>query len=111
MVGIGDLPGGEFGSWAVDVSANGKVIVGQGSSDKGREAFRWDQSSGMVGLGILGNPYEDYQAARSAVTQDGSVILGWSGFGLDTTAFVWDIAMECVRCKPCSVPTRSLPGN
>ena len=46
----------------------------------------------MVGLGIFGNPNAGLSSSAVAVTQDGSVVLGWSGFGLDTTAFIWDAA-------------------
>ena len=48
--GLGDLPGGLFNSQAYDVSADGSVVVGQGNSASGGEAFRWT-SAGMVGLG------------------------------------------------------------
>jgi len=53
MVGLGDLPGGSFSSYADGVSANGSVVVGYGNSANGNEAFRWTQGTGMVGLGDL----------------------------------------------------------
>ena len=41
MVGLGDLPGGDFSSIAQDVSDDGSVVVGIGNSASGEEAFRW----------------------------------------------------------------------
>lgn len=40
MVGLGDLPGGRFDSFAIGVSADGSVIVGGGNIADGTEAFR-----------------------------------------------------------------------
>ena len=50
MVGLGDLPGGDFYSQADAVSADGSVVVGQGHSASGYEAFRWTSGGGMVNL-------------------------------------------------------------
>ncbi len=53
--GLGDLPGGRFSSYASGVSADGSVVVGSSESTAmfTVEAFRWTQSTGMVGLGDL----------------------------------------------------------
>jgi probable HAF family extracellular repeat protein len=51
--GLGDLAGGSFSSFAIGVSADGSVVVGQGLSASGSEAFRWTSGTGMVGLGDL----------------------------------------------------------
>jgi probable HAF family extracellular repeat protein len=53
MEGLGDLPGGGFFSIARAISADGGVIVGQGTSTSGQEAFRWTEDDGMVGLARL----------------------------------------------------------
>lgn len=55
MVGLGDFPGGEFGSQAYGVSADGSVVVGFGApaAPSFFEAFRWTSAGGMVGLGDL----------------------------------------------------------
>ena len=50
MVGLGDLPGGRFGSAAKAVSADGSVVVGGSGSDSGDEAFRWTEAGGMRNL-------------------------------------------------------------
>src|SRR5436305_614399 len=54
--GLGDLPGGRFESFPAGISADGKVVVGQGVSEAAgaySEAFRWTLETGMVGLGDL----------------------------------------------------------
>lgn len=50
---LGDLPGGAFDSMAIDVSDDGLVVVGKGSSSIGSEAIRWTEEGGMTGLGDL----------------------------------------------------------
>jgi probable HAF family extracellular repeat protein len=75
LVGLGDLPGGNVNSAAYDVSADGAVVVGRGSSDSGTQAIRWTPGGGMVGLGVL--TALDWSAAE-AVSADGSVVVGYS---------------------------------
>jgi len=91
MVGLGDLSGGAFRSEAYGASADGSVIVG--FSDSGTdtlpqrwEAFRWDATNGMVGLGFL--PNWPGQSVATAVSADGSVVVGYGGSGRE--AFRWD---------------------
>ncbi|MBS0172773.1 MAG: putative Ig domain-containing protein [Nitrospira sp.] len=67
--GLGDLPGGNFMSRAVAVSADGNVILGISESDRGQEAFLWTASGGMQGLG-------DSTGDLRAMSADGSVMVG-----------------------------------
>jgi probable HAF family extracellular repeat protein len=87
MIGLGDLPGGEYGSTAEAISSDGKVIVGRSGGENGGEAFRWTEESGMVGLGILPSDsgFTPFSGAN-AVSADGSVIVGTSTW----EAVVWD---------------------
>ena len=103
MVGIGYLPGGEvcpqgqpvpgggFGSRALAVSGDGRVIVGRSRSSNAdperMEAFRWTEATGMVGLGDL--PGGDFSSHATGVSNDGSVIVGGSRTDLGAEAFVW----------------------
>ena len=66
--GLGDLPGGNFMSRAVAVSADGSVILGVSESDRGQEAFLWTASGGMQGLG-------DSTGDLRAMSADGTVII------------------------------------
>ena len=50
---LGDLSGGNSYSYVSGVSADGSVVVGYSTSANGREAFRWTEAEGMVGLGDL----------------------------------------------------------
>jgi probable HAF family extracellular repeat protein len=75
MVGLGDLPGGNFFSTALGVSGDGSVVTGFGSLPNYKNhAFRWTASTGMVDLGAV------YGANTSsiglAISADGSTIVG-----------------------------------
>ncbi len=55
FTGLGDLPGGNFLSFAIGVSADGAEVTGASISDAGFEMFHWTLETGMVGLGNPGN--------------------------------------------------------
>jgi uncharacterized membrane protein len=85
MVGLGDLPGGEFHSIANDVSGDDSVVVGWSQpASHAREAFIWNEANGMqslrdvlisAGLNLTG--WELTEAI--GVSADGSVIAGAGG--------------------------------
>jgi probable HAF family extracellular repeat protein len=77
MVGLGDLPGGNFYSFAMDISADGSVVVGGSESGAGSEVFRWTNAEGMVGLGNLPGGDNSYALG---VSGDGSVVVGSAGY-------------------------------
>jgi probable HAF family extracellular repeat protein len=79
LVGLGDLPGGAFESFAADVSQDGSVIVGSSQSSTLYEPFRWTAGQGMVGLGYL--PGRVSSSYPNAVTPDGATIIGSDSFG------------------------------
>jgi probable HAF family extracellular repeat protein len=95
MVGLGDLPGGAFRSYAYDVSADGSVVVGGSFSTSGFEAFRWTQTGGMVGLGDL--PGGGFESIARAVSADGSVVVGGSTTAAGGKAFRWTQAIGMVE--------------
>lgn len=88
MQGLGDLAGGVFFSDALDVSANGSVVVGRSSTDFVgpdiviTEAFIWTQADGMrhlqtvleddFNLNLNGWTLE----SANGVSDDGTVIVG-----------------------------------
>ena len=72
FTGLGDLPGGDFATLAGGISADGSVVTGSVSSDLGREAYRWTEATGMVGLGI----FDDGSSQGFGISADGSVIVG-----------------------------------
>ena len=85
---LGDLPGGEYESYAESVSADGSVIVGWSYSASGREAFRWDAPTGrMVGLGDLTGG--DFDSRAMGVSADGVVVVGGSASTSGPEAFRW----------------------
>lgn len=87
--GLGDLPGGNFGSFALSVSADGSSVVGEGTSASGKEAFVWTTESGMIGLGDLSGGV--FRSRAQSVSADGSIIVGDSSSALGPSeAFIWD---------------------
>lgn len=74
MAGLGDLPGGEFGSNAQGISADGTVIVGVGGSEWGSEAFRWTAGTGMIGLGDLAGGA--FGSGAHSTSANGAVVVG-----------------------------------
>jgi probable HAF family extracellular repeat protein len=82
-------------SFSYAISADGSTVVGSSSSttheDRGSQAFRWTQGEGMVPLGILAG---EFDSTATAVSVDGSVIVGTSGLN----AFRWTAAggMEAI---------------
>lgn len=90
MVAIGEMPGGDYYSWAWGMSGDGLTIVG--SSDGGGsyyQAFRWTAASGMVSLG---NTADGSLRSRTALaaSYDGSVVVGKGGTSSGDQAFIWD---------------------
>ncbi len=86
--GLGDLPGGNFGSIAFGVSADGSTVVGYSNSANGSvEAFRWTQSGGIVGLGDL--PGGNFDSIAFGVSADGSTIVGNGNSANGIEAFRW----------------------
>src|SRR5262245_27353801 len=75
FTGLGDLPGGGFGSSASAVSADGSAVVGGGTTPgTAGEAFRWTAGGGMAGLGDL--PGGSFRSRASGISADGSVVVG-----------------------------------
>ena len=96
MVGIGDLPGGDFASSANGVSADGSVVVGVGASTNGKEAFVWTRSGGMkslarllVGAGIdLTSAGWSRLNIANAISPDGRYVVGDGTRNGKTEAFI-----------------------
>ena len=83
MVGLGDLSGGSFNSFAYDVSSDGSVVVGFSDSDSDGSAFIWDQTNSMRNLrDVLINDFSlDLTGWRlsfaTGISGDGQTIVGW----------------------------------
>ncbi len=78
------------------LSSDGSVVVGMSfnSGYNSREAFRWTQATGMVGLGYLPGGIHSIAAGVSA---DGSTIAGISEpSDMNSTNFVWTQATGMV---------------
>ena len=96
MVGLGDLPGGEFHSLAKAISGDGSVIIGSGTTTSGAEAFIWTDAAGMrplqdVLVDDLGLDLGGFTRLLDAtgISADGLTIVG-TGINVDgnTEAFI-----------------------
>ncbi len=97
---LGDLPGGEIFSTAASVSNDGLVVAGRSSSANssasglpvtlasGTEAFRWTAEMGMIGLGDLAGG--NFFSTATAISGDGSIIVGQSEGAFGEEPFIWD---------------------
>ncbi len=117
--GLGDLPGGDFYSYALDISGDGSVVVGASHGSMSLEAFRWTKSNGIQSLGALPG------ASRSiafAVSSDGSVMAGTCVYDNspqnNDEAFKWTqatgmIGLGGMNCGPgfCDSDARGISGN
>jgi len=92
---IGRLPGGlaSLEAFASDASTDGSVIIGNSPSalsPYSYESFRWTESGGMQGLGIL-QPDHNLSTA-TGVSGDGTIVVGVSGpyDGVNRKPYIWD---------------------
>jgi len=76
-----------FDSKTWGISSDGSVIVGDGRTGLGDEAFRWTEAGGMVGLGDL--PDGVFQSLGRGVSSDGSVVVGLAQSASGQEAFRW----------------------
>lgn len=83
---LDDLPGGGTRNTAWGISADGSVIVGDGSSALGTEAFRWEAGV-TLGLGDLAGGAFDSSAA--GVSADGTTVVGTGTTAAGKEAFRW----------------------
>jgi probable HAF family extracellular repeat protein len=88
LTSLGSLPGRYASSMAQDISSDGTIVVGFSTSGQSsrREAFRWSEKEGMVGLGGIA-PGGVGGSSANAVSSNGKTIVGES----ETTsgAFRW----------------------
>lgn len=90
-------------SAATAISGDGETVVGSGFDGIFQlEAFRWTQSSGIVGIGrVTGRAHSD----AAGVSDDGKIVVGWSGEthgelpDLSGDAFLWDAAHGMRRLR------------
>ena len=93
--GLGDLIGGGFSSRAYAGSYDGQVVVGEGQSANGTEAFRWTAAGGMVGLGDFKGG--DFYSRAFGCSSDGSVVVGQGRVKNGGMAFRWTAAKGLVQ--------------
>jgi probable HAF family extracellular repeat protein len=96
--GIGQVEG---------INNNGSFMVGRGSPGAMTHAYRYSAADNSVldlgvlppggdGIGIGPTNYDDYSVAL-AVSDDGSVVVGVSGYQPPTEAFIWTNGTKMVK--------------
>jgi probable HAF family extracellular repeat protein len=86
--GIVAIASGFSLSAANSVNADGSIIAGYVVESNGiYNAFRWTADTGIVGIGNLygGN----FHSAADGISDDGSVLVGYSQTAIDNEAFRW----------------------
>ncbi|CAE7640657.1 unnamed protein product [Symbiodinium necroappetens] len=76
VIGVGDLPGGDFYSVVTDVSDTGFVFCGESNDETGRRAFRLTLEDGMTALGEGHGTGGIDVLNVVAISDDGSIIWG-----------------------------------
>lgn len=74
FMGLGDLPGGSFESFAENLSADGRFVTGFSATANGSEAFIWSQQTGILGLGV---PAGSDSSTAFGVSNDGGTVVGF----------------------------------
>lgn len=89
LTALGVLPSDNPRSFATAVTPDGKYVVGYANSGTGSEAFRWSQTSGMVGLGDLEGG--EFRSEAYSIADDGTSVFGaaFPGFGMSYEPFQW----------------------
>lgn len=88
ILGLGDLSGGAFHSAANACSADGSMVVGFGTSGSGREALRWQTTTGLVPLSDLSGGIFESEALD--VSGDGIVAVGYGTSLIGREAAIWE---------------------
>ncbi|GBF80883.1 PEP-CTERM sorting domain-containing protein [Aphanothece sacrum] len=104
LVGLGDLPGGNFFSRSFAVSGDGSIVIGQSESDLGIEPFIWDKNSGIrplrqlfVDLGLDLTGWGALEVAD--ISNDGSTIVGF-GVNPDGNIEAWVAGINDTQAVP-----------
>ena len=107
MVGLGDLPGGDFYSDALDVSADGSTVVGvsisTGDSFTGLQAFRWTSTAAWSRCGTCCSPTASTPPPMGGRSSTGPTASAPTATRSSATAFV------TTTSKPSSPSSPSRP--
>jgi uncharacterized membrane protein len=94
FIPLGDLSGGAFSSVANSVSANGKYVVGAGTTATGGRGFVWTLSDGIVQLDALTGAASP-TASANAVSSTG-LIVGESSNAAGSQAVTWNAGSPAI---------------
>lgn len=87
LVGLGDLPGGGYYSYARGISADGTAIVGESYGANGYSPFIWNQVDGMKPLTYFDGTIP--KGIAFDVSSDGKIVVGEVNVNDDIKPFLW----------------------
>lgn len=108
MVGLGDLPGGDFDSRAFAASGDGSIVVGESETSSGgaTRAFIWDETNSMRDLKQallddfgLGTPGFIRLTEAVDISADGRVITG-TGINSRNVLEAWVVVLDPITPPP-----------
>ena len=107
MVGLSDLDGGGFSSFARDVSADAAVVVGYSNSASGSEAFFWTSADGTRSVMYilpddygLGSSLTGWTLGRAmAISADGTTVVGY-GYNPHDDREAWMVRLDSAAVVP-----------
>lgn len=88
FLGLGDLPGGAFGSGAKGVSIDGSMVTGWSAGAGGQEGFVWSSRDGMQSVGTLDESSGVTFSIGYAVSRTGAVV-GQTSSPDGSLGFLW----------------------
>jgi uncharacterized membrane protein len=100
-VSLGDLPGGDYSSYAFALTDDGSLVFGYGTTEEGQEAFVWSSTKGMERLvDALESEWGSFIPTGWTLTRvldvspDGTTIVG-RGSNPDEAVQAWQINVPC----------------
>ena len=91
FIPLGDLAGGATFSQAIDLSADGSTVLGQGSDDNGTQLFRWSADNGFALVPLFDNGSGFPNFFATSVSGDGSAVGGYAFTGTGTEGITWSV--------------------
>jgi probable HAF family extracellular repeat protein len=88
---------GTYGGAGQGLSSDGTWIVGDNHPDFTDDGWRWSADTGFVSTGTLSGWL--FQGHPLDVSDDGQVVVGWSGYFMDQFAMIWTEDTGCVDLK------------
>lgn len=91
FIPLGDLPGGQAYSLAIDLSADGSTVLGESIDDAGVRLFRWSLDTGFSLLPLYDSGAGIPNFYATSISGDGTAVGGSAFTGAQTEAVKWSV--------------------